>query len=105
SPITGIDPPPPRLASPRAAELRQQALDLLRARPAVHAAAWALRRPMSGGFVVNPVVEGREAAPHAKPLDIQANVVTDGYFDALEIPVVAGRAFIPQTPGVVERSA
>jgi hypothetical protein len=51
---------------------------------------------MSGGFVLNPVVEGREAASNAPPLDIQANVISDGYFDVMQIPIVAGRVFTPQ---------
>jgi putative ABC transport system permease protein len=91
--ITAIDPSLTRLPSERASALRRQALDDLRARPDVRAAAWALRKPMSGGFVLNPVVEGRNAAPDAPPLDIQANVITDGYFDVMQIPIVAGRAF------------
>ena len=48
---------------------------------------------MSGGFVLNPVVEGRDADANAPPLDIQANVVSDGYFDVMQIPIVAGRVF------------
>jgi predicted permease len=103
--ITAIDPSLTRLSSARAATLRQQALDVLRARPSVQAAAWSLRRPMSGGFVVNPTIEGRVAGPDAKPLDIQANIVTDGYFDTMQIPLVAGRAFAPQDIGGVERTA
>ena len=94
--ITGIDPSLTRLSTERASMLRQQTLDVLRAKFDVRAAAWALRRPMSGGFVLNPIVEGREAAADAKPLDIQANVVTDGYFDVMQIPIVAGRAFDAQ---------
>ncbi len=97
--ITGIDPSLTRLSSERASALRHQTLDSLRAKPEVRAAAWALRRPMSGGFVLNPVVEGRDAAANARPLDIQANVVTDGYFDVMQIPIVAGRAFASQDEG------
>jgi putative ABC transport system permease protein len=80
-------------------------LDSLRAKPEVRAAAWALRRPLSGGFVLNPVVEGREAVANARPLDIQANVVTDGYFDVMQIPIVAGRAFASQDEGSPARLA
>ena len=91
--ITGIDPSLTRLADDRSSALRRETLDSLRAKPNVRAAAWALRRPMSGGFVLNPVVEGREADANAPPLDIQANVISDGYFDVMQIPIVAGRVF------------
>jgi putative ABC transport system permease protein len=91
--ITGIDPSLTRLPDDRSSALRRETLDSLRAKPNVRAAAWALRRPMSGGFVLNPVVEGREADANAPPLDIQANVISDGYFDVMQIPIVAGRVF------------
>ncbi|HKW02600.1 MAG TPA: ADOP family duplicated permease [Vicinamibacterales bacterium] len=91
--ITGIDPSLTRLSDERSSALRRETLDNLRARPGVRAAAWALRRPMSGGFVLNPIVEGRDAAANAPPLNIQANVVTDGYFDVMQIPLVSGRVF------------
>jgi predicted permease len=94
--ITGIDPSLTRLSDDRSSALRRETLDTLRAKPNVRAVAWALRRPMSGGFVLNPVVEGREAASNAPPLDIQANVISDGYFDVMQIPIVAGRVFTPQ---------
>jgi predicted permease len=103
--MTAIDPSLARLPSERASQVRKQALELVRARPAVRGAAWALMRPMSGAFIVNPVVEGAATAPDAKPLDIQANVVTDGYFETMQIPLVAGRAFTPQDAGSAERSA
>lgn len=94
--ITGIDPSLTRLPAERASALRHQTLDSLRAKPEVRAAAWAFRRPMSGGFILNPVVEGRDAAADAPPLDIQTNVVTDGYFDVMQIQIVAGRVFASQ---------
>lgn len=52
-----------------------------------------LAHPMSRSILL---VEGRDAPPRPQRLPVARNVVTDGYFDVLDIPLVEGRGFGPQ---------
>jgi putative ABC transport system permease protein len=92
--ITAINPSIVGLAPERVAQIRRQALERLRAMPGIHGAGWALMRPLSGAFLVDPVIVGG-TTPAAAPGSVQANLVTDGYFEAMAIPLVAGRPFLP----------
>jgi predicted permease len=91
--ITSINPSLARYTPDRAADLRRRALEILQTRPGVRAAGWSLLRPLSGAFILKPIAEGEAAPPEGPGRDVHANVVTDGYFDALQIPVARGRAF------------
>jgi predicted permease len=90
--ITAINPSLLRYPASREARLRQDILDALRAQPRFRAAAWALLRPLSGAFVVETVIDGY-VPPGGKLPTIQSNIVTDGYFEAMGIPTLAGRSF------------
>ena len=90
--ITTINPSLARYTPERGAELRRNTLDALKTRPGVRAAGWSLLRPLSGAFILQAIAEGEPAAEKAGR-DVQANVVTDGYFEALQIPLARGRAF------------
>jgi predicted permease len=67
-----------------------QLADALRARPGVRAVAAATTPPLAGGPVasINLAATDSITAPR-----ISAQAVSTGYFAALEVPVVAGRAF------------
>jgi predicted permease len=91
--ITSINPSLARYTPERASELRRNTLEALQTRPGVRAAGWSLLRPLSGAFIVQTIAEGEPVLPEKPGRDVQANVVTDGYFEALQIPFARGRAF------------
>jgi predicted permease len=90
--ITAINPSLARYTPEQGVDLRRRALDALRTRPGVEAAGWSMLRPLSGAFILKPLAEG-QPPPSPATRDVQANVVTDGYFDALQIPIIRGRSF------------
>ena len=73
----------------------QQILDRLRATPGVATAGAARVTVLSGGArTVSVSVDGRPLLPDASNgLDVRVNVISDGYLDALRIPVLRGRDF------------
>jgi predicted permease len=73
---------------------QRQALDRLRGVPWVSAAAWANMRPLRGRMTAQMNAEGAPLLPE-RERNLDANAVTDGYFEALGIPVLAGRTFQP----------
>ena len=91
--ITSINPSLARYTFERAADLRRRTLEALQTRPGIRAAGWSLLRPLSGAFILKPIAEGEALPPEGSSRDVQANVVTDGYFEALQIPIVRGRSF------------
>lgn len=91
--ITSINPSLARYAPERASDLRRRTLEALQARPGVRAAGWSLLRPLSGAFIVQIVAEGEPLPPQGPTRDTNANVVSDGYFEALQIPLARGRSF------------
>jgi predicted permease len=73
---------------------QRHTLDRLRGASWVSAAAWSNLRPFRGRMTAMMVAEG--AAPRReREGNLDAHAVTDGYFEALGIPVVAGRSFHP----------
>jgi predicted permease len=108
--ITSINPSLARYTFERATELRRRALELLRTRPGIRAAGWSLLRPLSGAFILKAIAEGQTPPPEGPGRDVHANVVTDGYFEALQIPLASGRSFTaddlrsPQSVAVVSAS-
>jgi predicted permease len=91
--ITTINPSLARYTDERAADLRRRTLEALLSRPGIRAAGWSLLRPLSGAFILKPIAEGEAAPPEGPGRDVHGNVVTDGYFEALQIPVTHGRSF------------
>lgn len=72
-------------------------LDLLLARlealPGVDAAAATSRLPAQGGGSTTTVVEGYDPPDGTDAVELDFAAVSDGYFQAMGTPVVAGRAF------------
>lgn len=89
--ITTTNPALARFTPAQTEALHAQALARVRALPSVQAAAWALTRPLSGGLRIQAKMVG-ETRPAGAPGTLQANVVTDGYFETLAIPIVEGRS-------------
>lgn len=77
------------------AQIYKQLIDQVKATPGVHAAGAVLSLPL-GGDTLNVgrslVVEGRPATPETESL-AQYLLVQGGYFQALAIPLKAGRVF------------
>ena len=71
-------------------------LDRVRGRPQVEAAGIASDFPMSGGnaqFQQGLSIEDDPVPPDQQPPPVNVRFVSDGYFEALEIPLMRGRVF------------
>jgi putative ABC transport system permease protein len=80
----------------RIASLHREVLDRLRAVPGVEAAGTSAYLPFSGddnGWAF--VVEGRPPLPVGVYNVVNYRPISDGYFDAIGMPVVRGRAVAP----------
>jgi predicted permease len=68
-------------------------LDRIRALPGVVAAGASNRLPLAGATVeMDPLrVEGRALSPRSLPALIEMRAATPGYFEAMGIPIIAGR--------------
>jgi putative ABC transport system permease protein len=91
--------------APRAAFF-QEVLNRLKALPGVQAAAVVADIPMGGGVDhLGFTIEGRPKPAPDQPLGANFNVVGQGYFRALGIPLLKGRDFTEQdvesAPGVI----
>jgi macrolide transport system ATP-binding/permease protein len=84
---------------PRAAALRERALEQLRALPGVVAVSTTSRLPLSPEINMSGIrVQGHHAADEQEtPVDV-ASVGPD-YFTTVGVPIVAGRAFTPNESG------
>jgi hypothetical protein len=77
----------------RAQDYIDQVLDRLARLPGVRAAAWARVIPLGfGGSRTSITVPGYAPAP-GEDMEINFNTVSSGYFDAMGIGVIDGRAF------------
>ena len=88
------------LAGPRYAESAtvldryRQLWERLEARPGVHAAGGVSALPLSQMMAWGPItVEGRTPAPGEAFINTDIRVVGGRYFEAMRIPLVAGRSF------------
>lgn len=80
----------------------RQVLDRVQALPGVEGAAVASRGPLSTGWQAGLRVQGREYDSNNPPI-VGWQVVSEDYFETLEVPVVAGRGFEPSDgPGSVD---
>lgn len=89
--MTAINPSLARYTPAQSAAIHQAALERARALPSVEGAAWAMLRPLSGALTIQPILVGAER-PAGAPDSVLANVVTDGYFETLGIPIISGRS-------------
>jgi macrolide transport system ATP-binding/permease protein len=72
----------------------RESLERLRVLPGVRGAAVSYPEPFGiGNEFVNLVIDGYTLPPDQSSLPLMSAAVTDGYFDALQIPIVRGRAF------------
>ncbi len=79
----------------RGAESLGAALDAVRTTPGVASAGGGFLLPLGFGDIARPIVAaGAQLPPNAtEPEPVGYNVVTEGYFETLGIPLVAGRDF------------
>lgn len=92
------------------AAVTQQLLERLAALPGVVRAAATDSPPLRGSPVLSPYAAAdRPLPPMNERLIALRNIVTPGYFEAMGIPVTAGRSFTPadraESPAVVVLSA
>ena len=87
---------------PRIYALYRQITERVNALPGVHGAGFSSFVFHEGSWNGTVQVEGAE-----KPsgVDVKHNVITDGYFSALHIPLLAGRDFGPQDTATSQRVA
>ena len=83
-----------RYSRDQSLDYQRQTLDRLRGVPWVSAAAWANMRPLRGRMTAQMNAEGAPPVPE-RDRGLDANAVSDGYFEALGIPLLAGRTFEP----------
>jgi predicted permease len=89
----------------RAAGTQRRLLEAVRALPGIQAAAWAQRVPFDVNLQSTALrIEGfNEEAERPEPVD--STFVSAGYFDTVEVPIVAGRAIderdVSEAPRVV----
>jgi len=89
--------PPAKYAAPaQVAAFYDEALDRLRALPAVESAAGVLTLPFSGrAALLGFSIEGEPEPPPGEERSTGYQVASADYFRTLRIPVVAGRALLP----------
>ena len=86
--------PVARYATPvQQATFYEQVLEHLRAQPGVTDAAVALSVPLTGGARTPYAIAGQPVPPLGQRPLIGRNVVSDGYFALMRIPVTEGRGF------------
>jgi predicted permease len=75
----------------RVGELQNRVLDALAARPEVAGAGWSAMPPLSGFLSWGVDIEGQPVTKDH--LSIEANIVSPGYFSAMNIRLLGGRVF------------
>ena len=87
---------------PRLALLHQQVEERVRALPGILASGYAAFTFSEGSWNGSIWVQGMETH---KDSDVKHNIVGNGYFAALQIPLIAGRGFSPQDTATSQRVA
>lgn len=64
--------------------------------PGVTGAGFTTRRPVEGGVSTTTIVEGYDPPSGTGAVELPLAVVGEGYFEAMGVPVVAGRSFDDQ---------
>jgi predicted permease len=81
-----------RYDAARAVTFYENVLERLRAAPNIVAAGWTRLIPGTGEDEETISIPGYTPAPGERPM-VSTNVVTPGYFEAMQIPIMAGRSF------------
>ncbi len=90
--VFNLDVSPRHYPADRAREFFRSVLDKAQTTPGVRNAALASKAPLGGGMNMTVLVEGQDNNPDRKgTLTITAGV-SPGYFDAMRIPLLEGRA-------------
>ena len=89
-----VDPTLVRYDSARTREFQAQVLDRLQHAPWVEAAGWSTLLPMRGTMQWAIGVERYQPA-EGERMTMSSNTVSPGYFEAMKIPLIAGRDFSP----------
>jgi predicted permease len=77
------------------AEFHRQLVDRVAALPGAEAAGLVSDLPLTGGAFFNVEVQDHPRAPEDLPIMAHVRWATAGYFEAMGIPIVEGRAFHP----------
>ena len=89
--LVGVNPIKAGYTDARYRQYFRDALTRVRAIPGVRAAGVSMITPISGGGIDLPLtVEGRS---DAAPVDVYVNRVSDGFLEALGVPLRSGRTF------------
>jgi putative ABC transport system permease protein len=91
--VFNFDAGPMRLTPERGREFMHTVVQRAQAVPGVRSAALATNRPMNGGLLGTILAEGQESDPNQRGTLTNLNTVSPEYFDAMRIPVIAGRGF------------
>jgi predicted permease len=92
SSLTTVNPALVRYDTDRVLGYQRDVLEAMSAAPQVQAAGWAAIAPLKGRMQWTATFAGYVSAP-SEGHDIDANVVSPGYFDAMEMRVLDGRDF------------
>jgi predicted permease len=93
--LTTIDPTLVRYTADQMLDVQARAEDALHAMPWVQAAGWSAMQPLRGGMQFTVGIDGYTPA-HNESLDIETNLVSPGYFDAMGMHVLSGRGIEPR---------
>ena len=92
--MASFDPTLARYTPERAKEFYKLLLDRTRNLTGVKSAALTQAVPMlPGGDTLRVVPEGVKLPPGTEAITLLSNTASEGYFDALNVPIVEGRAF------------
>ena len=91
--LVTVDPSLAKYDAKQIGLLQERTLDAFGAQPWVSAAGWTGLLPLRGRMTWNIALKGQPARAGSKTMGVDANVVSPGYFEALGLPIVAGRSF------------
>ncbi len=85
-----------RYAEADGRRFQRQLMDSLRAIPGVRSAAFAQHVPLGFSSSQSAIeVPGLESTKEQKQMSVERNLVAEGWFDTMRIPIVEGRGFRP----------
>ncbi|HTC33764.1 MAG TPA: ABC transporter permease [Bryobacteraceae bacterium] len=92
--LTGFDTTPVHYSEDQSRRFYKDLLDHTRRAPGVRSAALVAGVPLLGGGSTPVVPEGYTLPNGEQSISLPSNYVSDGYFAAMDIPIVRGRAFL-----------